>query len=371
MQIAIDARFYGLEHAGLGRYTVNLIRELTKLDQENQYTLFVWEKYKDLDLPDNFSIKVVNAKHHSFGEQILLASAIGIGKYDIVHFPHFIVPILNLTTPFIVTIHDLIKNEFDSKETSTLPLWQFAIKNQLYRLDMWWAVNRSRAIISPSKHVKQRIIETYHISGEKIYPIYEGFDSTITEISINSDSLSNQGVIKPYILYVGKSYVHKQVEFIIDELENIPKNVALVLVGEKGIFWERTLARVKNKQVLNRVHHLGFVNDAVLASLYQNALCFVSASLDEGFSLPPLEAINLKCPLILSDIPVHREIYQDSAIYFDPRNHSELAEKVRLLAKNSQYFDKQISTGLDLIKSYNWGSMTKQIINLYQNTQIK
>ncbi len=369
MRIAIDARFYGLEHAGLGRYTVNLIRELAKLDQVNNYTLFMWDKYKHINLPRNFSIKIVNAKHHSFSEQILLTQAIGIGKYDLVHFPHFIVPIMNFFTPFIVTIHDLIKNVFDSKETSTLPLWQFAIKNQLYRFDMQWAVHRSRAIITPSKHVKQKIIETYQILSNKVYPIYEGFDSTITEVSLNT--IENLGVNKPYILYVGKSYVHKQVEFIIDALEKIPGSISLILVGEKGIFWDRTLARVKNKEVLNRVKHLGFVEDADLASLYQNALCFVSASLDEGFSLPPLEAINLKCPLILSDIPVHREIYQDTAIYFDPWNHSALADKVQVLVENPGCLDNKVSSGAELIKKYNWESMTRQIIDLYQNSIVK
>src|SRR5438552_2133368 len=55
MKILIDARLYGLENAGLGRYAVNLIDELSKLDHDNNYVILLREKYHtSLQLPKNF-----------------------------------------------------------------------------------------------------------------------------------------------------------------------------------------------------------------------------------------------------------------------------------------------------------------------------
>lgn len=364
MNIAIDARFYGLEHAGLGRYTLNLINELAKIDQDNTYTLFVWDKYKDLDLPDNFKTIIVNANHHSLSEQVLLAKAIGINRFDLVHFPHFIVPVLNLTTPFIVTIHDLIKHKFQGIDTTTLPQYQYQIKNMLYRFDIWWAAKRSRSIITPTSFVKDDVVRYYNLPAEKVHVIGEGVDDNLLNVDKSQQILDLK---KPYFMYVGKSYAHKNVVTLINALEFLPDDYSLYLVGEKQIFWDRIVEKVQNKDLLNRVHHLGFLSDEELASVYKNAAAFASASYEEGFGLPPLEAMSLSCPLVLSDIPVHKEVCQDAALYFDADDSERLAKLLLSLGDKDENYSRRINAGLERVKVYSWSKMASDVLKLYQN----
>ncbi len=76
----------------------------------------------------------------------------------------------------------------------------------------------------------------------------------------------------------------------------------------------------------------GFVSDETLAALYTGAWAVVIPSLAEGFGLPAVEAAACGAPLLLSDIPAHRESLGEAAVFFPPRSAERLAEEVgRLL----------------------------------------
>src|SRR3990167_9619406 len=94
MRIVIDARLYGLENAGLGRYTMNLVQELAKLDKENEYVVLLRKKYfNELKLPRNWQKIEADFRHYSLTEQLKLPKMIKNIKPDLVHFPHFNIPL--------------------------------------------------------------------------------------------------------------------------------------------------------------------------------------------------------------------------------------------------------------------------------------
>ena len=74
-----------------------------------------------------------------------------------------------------------------------------------------------------------------------------------------------------------------------------------------------------------RVTHVPGANDNELAALLRGASALVSPSLEEGFGLPPLEALALGTPVVLSDIPVYRELYSDWGQFFQPSDEEALA----------------------------------------------
>ena len=133
MKILIDARLYGLENAGLGRYLNNLIKNLALLDRENNYVVLLRANYyKSLKLPSNW--KKINAdyRHYSFREQILLPFVIWNNKPDVVHFPHFNIPVF-YTGKFIVTIHDMLMHYQKGREATTLAAPLYIIKRRGYK----------------------------------------------------------------------------------------------------------------------------------------------------------------------------------------------------------------------------------------------
>jgi len=86
--------------------------------------------------------------------------------------------------------------------------------------------------------------------------------------------------------------------------------------------------------------------------LYSNALCFVYPSLYEGFGLPPLEAQACGSPIVISDIPVFKEIYGDSALYFNPLNPYDIADKIDQVINDENLRNMLIEKGFENSKKY-------------------
>ncbi|MEZ4500505.1 MAG: glycosyltransferase [Thermomicrobiales bacterium] len=84
------------------------------------------------------------------------------------------------------------------------------------------------------------------------------------------------------------------------------------------------------------VRYLGFVDDALLPQLYANAAGLIAASVEEGFDLPVLEGMAAGVPLLLSDIPVHREVARDFASHFDPHSVDAIVDGIIALVERSE-----------------------------------
>ena len=173
MKILIDARLYGLENAGLGRYLINLITELSKIDSKDNYILLLRKKYfEELKLPENWKKILADFHHYSLKEQIKLPGVIKSENPDITHFPHFNIPLL-YRGKYIVTIHDMLMHKFAGLSATTLPVPFYFLKQVIYKIVFRKAVTGAKRIIVPSRAVKDEVLSYYHISPEKIEVIYE------------------------------------------------------------------------------------------------------------------------------------------------------------------------------------------------------
>ncbi len=364
MRIAIDSRFYGLEHAGIGRYTINLIKQLIKLDSKNEYILLTNRTNKiEMKLPENFSTCEINITHYSFDEQLKLPFILNKIKPDLVHCPHYNVPIL-YQGKFIVTIFDLIKHKYPDASNTSKNYLMAKVKSMAYKFDMWWAVNQSKVIITAAQSVKRDLVHCYKTNPGKIKVIPLGIDE---QISLgNVDIKEKYAIDYKYILYVGNGYEYKNVNQIVSTLKFIDPSMHLILVGSRSVFQNSLNKLIEENSVQNRVHILGYVDDQSLGTLYQKAFAFVSASKEEGFGIPPLEAMQMQCPVVLSEIAVHREICADAALYFTLDDCKDLANKIAYL-NNPGVREQLIVNGGKQALKYNWQKMANETINIYQS----
>ena len=173
MKILIDARFYGLENAGLGRYTINLLNQLQRIDTKNQYIILLRKKYYDnLELKNNFKKVLCNIPHYGFAEQLKLIKIIKKEKPDLTHFLHFNVPIL-FNDKFVVTIHDMTMHN-QKTDSSNLFLPIYYVKHFAYKKVFKHAVSSAQKIIVPSQFVKSELLKNFKISKDKVVVTYEG-----------------------------------------------------------------------------------------------------------------------------------------------------------------------------------------------------
>lgn len=172
MKILIDARLYGPEHAGNGRYTMNLVENLAKIDNKNQYVILLRRSRINIDLPDNWQKVEADFKHYSFAEQFRLPLLISKYKPNLVHFPHFNVPIL-FFGKYIVTIHDLIMHKSKGGEATARPFPIYQIWRLGYYIAFAKAIFGSAKIIVPSSAIKKEILDYYKVDARKVEVIYE------------------------------------------------------------------------------------------------------------------------------------------------------------------------------------------------------
>jgi glycosyltransferase involved in cell wall biosynthesis len=375
MKILVDARLYGLEHAGLGRYTLNLIEELKKQGAEEQFVVLLRKKYfNKLKFPNNWKKVLADFRHYSYTEQIMLPILLYQERADIVHFPHFNIPVLYFGK-YIVTVHDLLMHKFVGGAVTTLPFPFYQIRRIGYNIAFYKAMKFSRKIIVPTNYVKNDVVKRYSMNPNKVVVTYEGI------WGINSSQLANNNVLKKYsidrhyFIYVGNAYPHKNLESAIDAVtklnEGSSDKVLLAIAGSRDVFKDRLKKYIEKRNADKYVRLVGYVPDEDLGVLLKRSIAFIYPSLSEGFGLQGLESMAAGTLVISSDIPVFREIYRDNVVYFDPYDVDSIADAMKtVMSMPSKKREQMINTGKKFIKRYSWSKMTKQTLDVYNEVGI-
>jgi glycosyltransferase involved in cell wall biosynthesis len=379
MRIGIDARFFGPIGKGLGRYTQKLIENLEKTDNENQYVVFLrQENFNDFQ-PKNKNFQKVLADYswYTFSEQIMMPLLLNKYKLDLVHFPHFNVPFLH-RKKFVVTIHDLILLQFPTVKSTTLNPLFYKIKFWCYKFVIWSAIKRAEKVITVSNFTKNELLKYYKkdLSEEKISVIYEaGSDQAEKESSgqfSDVEILQKYGIIKPYLLYVGNAYPHKNLQRMILGFAdmNRKEKCQLVLVGKSDFFYKLLKKMTAEKGIGKDLVFLGQISDEILDVVYRKATAYVFASLYEGFGIPPLEAMSKKIPVISSDHPCMKEILGESAYFFDAKEEKNISLAMEKIMADGELRNDLIRRGLEQIKKYSWEKMGSETLEIYKIAKI-
>jgi len=373
MKIGIDCRLW--DETGVGRYIRNLVEQLLTIDKKNEYILFVLSrdeeniKYQISNIKKKWKLRPADVRWHSIEEQLKFPTTLKRENLDLVHFTYFSVPIF-YNRPFVVTIHDLIINHFSTGRASTLPYPIYSLKLLGYKFIMSQAVKKAKKIITVSNATKKEIIDHLGVDSSKVVVTYEG-------VQLPNKKNDKWKIINgKYFLYVGNAYPHKNLERLLKAFKLLNSDANLFLVGKEDYFYKRLGKKVREMGISDRVIFLQSVLDQELVDLYRNALALVLPSLMEGFGLPALEAMANKCLVLASDIPSLRETCGDAALYFDPYNPKDIAEKMKAVCFNDlpagkaglNHFSKNRIEGLERAKFFSWRKMAQETLAVYEKS---
>ena len=393
MTIGIDARFYGPIGKGLGRYVQEVVDNIIKISAASDEAVAYQEGLKFVVFlsPENFdefkeagpNIKKVKLPCPWYGwkEQFVMPFYLWREKLDLIHFPHFNVPIFS-PAPFVVTIHDLILTNFPTVKATTRHHLVYYFKNFAYRLVIYLALFRARKIITVSNFTKEDIVRKFRIKPDKIRVIYEGVanlakgrDSLFVAKLDSREVLERYHIADNFLLYVGNAYPHKNLESLLrvfNRLRVARPSLRLVLVGRSDYFYEdvkRLAASLNLWQAANAnspVIFPGYVPDAQLEILYASARAYVFPSLYEGFGLPPLEAMAQSCPVVSSDRASLPEVLGKAALYFNPEDSAEMEEKISRVLDDNDLRSELIRRGHEQAKKYHWWECAQETLALYR-----
>mgnify|MGYP001579929764 CR=1 FL=1 len=239
----------------------------------------------------------------------------------------------------IAVIHDLIPLKYPSH-------FPPGIKGSIYILLNKLILKNYDLIVTDSEASKKDIVKILGIKENKIKVIYPCLPKVFTnpEFRIQNSELNSKFLIldSKFCLYVGDATWNKNLINLARAIRIADVNCVFVgkVFGKSAkVASEETRLTHPWQNELNEFYELtkndkrfifaGFVPDSELIKLYQQASFNILPSYDEGFGFSYLEAANYFCPSLLSDIPVLKEISNDQALFVDPKNPSDIADKIK------------------------------------------
>lgn len=346
---------------GSSAYVFETLINLHKIDRNNDYVIYL-PVTPTKDMPEEserWKYKVLPARKLWTLTALSREFAISKPFYDVFWNPgHYLPPFAPKNS--IVSILDLSYVYFPELFT----------KGDLLKLNKWskYSVNKAKKILTISQSSKNDIIKEYKVSSEKVSVVYPGIMNLGSKNSLNMENLSKKYEITgPYILFVGTLQPRKNVARLIEAFSKLDSETSLVIVGKKGWQFEEILAAPAKFGVESRVKFLHNVTSEDLPSFYRNAELFVLPSLYEGFGLPVLEAMQLDCPVITSDISSLPEAGGDAALYFDPKNVDDIRDKMQKVLNDKDLRKKMIEKGKDQVKKFSWEKSAKETLNVIES----
>jgi len=365
--ITIDIR--KIFDSGIGTFIQNILPVIISnkadftfhlLCYKNELSQLEWVNARNVNLIE------CSSKQYSIKEQFEIPLKIPKGT-DIFWAPHFNVPLLPLgAKKKIVTIHDVFH----------LAFWKdLNIAQKIYsKLIINHAVKNFDEIVTVSEFSKNEIIKYTKVNESKIKTVYNGIN--FDKYSLANCDNKNCSIRLPekYILYVGNVKPHKNIGGLIMAFMSIEpefiKEYKLLIVGKKEGFIvndEKIQNAIKNDGLLNeKIKFTGKVSEDELVKIYKNADMLVFPSFYEGFGLPPLEAMAAGCPVICSNAASLPEVCVEAAMYCNPYDHIDIAEKIRKLILNNDIRKKLIEKGKIRAKHFSWNDCAKKYTDIFE-----
>lgn len=364
MIIAVNARVLNERQGGPARYTLNVIRELAKLDRHNRYILLLYDSIDlGFNLPKNFSIKIVRLRSKLFFDYIYLPIFSWLNKVDIFLFPK------NTFSPFvrghkIPVYHDIVYFE-------NLDFREFKFFDNLHhRIMIPVASKCSWRDLTVSDFTASRMRALLGIRPEKIRVVKEGVEErfrTITHTSTLSELVKRLGLVTPFFFYAGSLSPRKNMATLLRAFVAIRDSIPHRIYVTGGESWrDSDIHRfIEENNLADRVIKLGFIDDEDLVRVYNLADCYLYPSLYEGFGLPILEAQACGCPVIAARSTSIPEVAGDGALFVDPRSEEDLARAMIRIVGDRALRRKIISAGKKNCSRYSWESTARGILDIF------
>ncbi len=367
MRIGLDLRMAG-EDFGIGRYSLSLVRHILEQDRENEFFLFVRDPAKFQKVffaaRGRFQLVAADFRHYSFGEQYGFLRLLNRYNLDLVHFLNFNVPVF-YRGDYVVTIHDVVHHRLPGNKPSRF------LHRMAYKYVISQAAKNAKKIITVSNFSKQDIQRYLKVRASKIKVVYEAAEVMPVSESQSLEVLQRLGISKKYILFVGVMERKKNIANLVKGFdllkEKFQTNIQLVLVGKEDPHYPEVMRRARSAKYAKDLIITGPLSDKDKFALYKMAQAFVSASLYEGFGLPGLEAMSVGVPLIVSNTEVFNEIYDNGAIYFDPLDTLDIAQKINLLLGDDKYRELIAGNAYKRSQQFSWQRTATQTLEVYRS----
>jgi glycosyltransferase involved in cell wall biosynthesis len=364
MRIAFDLRRIG--NLGVGRYMKCLVECMIDEAPQHEYILIMSPGTEHLiDVEGRARIILCSAKYYSVAEQIALPVILRRCGADLLHAPHFVVPLIRCC-PTVVTIHDVIHFIYPQDVPSRI--------GRFYaRMMMRVAARSADRILTVSSYSKNDIVRHLKVDAEKIHVAYPGADERFENVEHSLALAQMQrkiGIRGKYILYIGiykqrKNHVGLLRAFALLAQANM--EVELVIAGYLGE-GEQVLRRAAAELgIADRVLFPGFIDEQDIPALYSGASVYACPSLYEGFGFTVLEAMACGVPVVSHNETSLPEVCGDAALFANARDPERFAAALRRAIEDTRLRSDLIRRGYDNVRRFSWTKAARQALDTYES----
>ena len=369
MRIGIEAqRIFRKNKHGMDYVVLEEIKELQKSDTRNEYFVFV-APGEDRCLQDSKNVHIIQigSNFYPLWEQFSLPRAVSQLNLDMLHCTSNTAPI-RCKIPLILTLHDIIFLEPRDKS------------NKSFYQNMGWRYRRfvvprilkkCKRIITVSDFELNNIITKLQIPEEKMVMIYNGYNQWFKPVE-DTELIYQQYIEEPgYFFFLGNTDPKKNTERTLIayskylKLSDVKRKLLMADL-DRG-YLEEIINRNDIGNIRDHIVIPGYIKNADLPYIYNNAFAFLYTSLRESFGIPLLEAMACGTPVITSNTSSMPEIGSPEVIMVNPQNVQEITEKMLLLEKDEALYQKQKEIGLNRAQQFSWKYTAEQLLTVYED----
>ncbi len=346
---------------GSEEYSIRLLQRLSdRADERIKFVLYcrqaVLERYPDLT--ERFPVQTMPLQHSGKMSRVTMENTWMAGLssgHDVMHHMGGVVPWVR-SRPDIVTVYDLQPLEQPQNFGQVKRRWLGAAIPA--------SVRAARLVVSPSQFTRRRLIETLEVPDDKIRVVPFGFERPIV-VDVDRPVDHNLG---RFVLYPAITYRHKRHCDLVDALPLLPEScgdIKLVFTGRPG---PQTLSLRRQAQdlgVSDRLVFTGRVSERRLTELYRTAVALAFPSSYEGFGNPCIEAMNLGCPMVVSDAGSLPEVTGPASIRVPVGDVKAWAEAIARLATSPSAAEALVTNGFRQLAGFDPDIATDRLLEVY------
>lgn len=357
MLIFVDGRM--IRSSGIGRHIEGHLAQLDSRGHELLVALPSEAHKEDLSRISHAARSVIwDAEPYSWGERVSAPDLFcrGSADVDVFWFPVFCAPVWQPRRS-VVTIHDLIQltsgRTFDRRA-----------KSAAAGIVLSGAVCRARRVACVSRYTEKRLLKKFPCLADKTRIVPNGVDPTLWH-PLSAAEREEAGAelgLKRFVLAVGTKKAHKNQALLLEMMEHLETadpELHLLLVGSYGsdrTYWETLLSEWKRShpRLANRVVDMEDVEDRLLRRYYGLAEALLMPSLEEGFGIPPLEAMAMRTPVICSDAASLPEVVGEAAVVIPPWDPALWASTLTKTIQDPELRARLVARGEVRIRCWSW-----------------
>jgi glycosyltransferase involved in cell wall biosynthesis len=365
--LIIDVSSVPAKPAGAGRYAMALVSSLSQIGPgfklaAKRSEMGIWKGLSGTDViisaPDKRPLRII-------WEQTKLARQLSLSQVGIYHGIHYTIP-RDFAGKTVVTLHDMTMIEN--------PEWHQSVKVKYFSRAINFAIAKADVIIVPSWFTKSKL-ELHFGKMDKVVPIHHGVDHARFFPSTRGES-TNPGnrlvseLPNRFLLHIGTIEPRKNIGNLIgafDEVAKRDKEIALVLVGQKGWKSDGIYSRIAASPFKSRIRIFGYLSEDDLQAVLASASCVVYPSFAEGFGLPVLEAMAAGIPVVTSRDSVMEEIALEAGWYCDPLDPKEIADKIESAIHGSEQALSKVTLGVARSREFTWEKSALEHLKVYRS----